>query len=105
MKVFQEKIKFYHRTTIESWKKIQKEGVLFGGCTYHRNNDKSGYRYTYLSPLDWGESYGKVLLEVDYEPTGIYGIDNYGFNPPPGKICDQFCVFQPISLSNVKRIK
>ena len=105
-------MKFYHGTTEESWKKIQEEGVLWGGDTYHRTGGKEGYRYTYLTPdLDVAENYGskEVILEVEYEPFGVGNkvdgktIDNYGFNPPQGQHCWQFSVFVPISIDKVKR--
>jgi len=57
------------------------------------------------------ESYGPVLLEVNYTPTGIDAWkderDNYLFESdvPPGEVCDQFMVFIPILLKDVKRIK
>jgi hypothetical protein len=87
---------FYHGTNEEAWLKIIKEGVLWG---------VHSYRYTYLTPeINIAKEYGSVLLEVDYIPTGIRGIDNYGFDPPPGMICWQFSVFIPISISKVKRI-
>lgn len=85
-------MKFYHRTTTDNWIKIQEEGVLWG---------QHSYRYTYLSPFDVGDSYGDVLLEVNYEPKGNPD-DNYGFNPPKGQVCWQFSVFKPISIANVK---
>lgn len=88
-------MKFYHRTTEENWLKIQKEKVLWG---IH-----DSYRYTYLSPIDFGETYGKVLLEVDYEPIG-FPDDNYGFNPPEGEVCWQFSVFKPIEIINLKKL-
>lgn len=97
---------FYHRTTESRWKLIQKEGVLWG---YSKSLDSSdgAYRYTYLSPTDFGDSFGSVLLEVTYKPVGIngLGIDNYGFDPPDdSKYCWQFSVFVPIDLSKVKKI-
>lgn len=94
-------MKFYHRTKTPIWEKIKKEKVLWG---YNTHPSEGGYRYTYLSPIDWGENYGSILLEVEYEPTGIRGIDNYGFKPPQGIICNQFSVFVPIDIKNVKRI-
>ena len=94
---------FYHRTTEAKWKKIQKEGILFG--------IGNSYRYTCMSPEDWGDSYGTVLLEVDYEPVGTEvktkegkAIDNFRFNPPKGLICEQSSVFIPIPLERVKRV-
>lgn len=87
---------FYHRTTTEKWNKIQKEGILWGiGMSY---------RYTYLSPYDFGDSYGDILLKVNYKPSG-YPNDNYGFNPPDGQECWQFSVFIPITLDNVELMK
>ena len=107
-------MKFYHGTTEESWTKIQEEGVLWGGDTYHRTGGKEGYRYTYLThDLDVAEHYGskEVMLEVEYVPVGVgvrtdddRAIDNYGFDPPPGETCWQFSVFIPIDISNVRRI-
>jgi hypothetical protein len=79
---------------------IQAEGVLWGVT--------SSYRYTYLSPSkEIHKSYGSVLLEIQYEPVGIngMGIDNYGFNSPPGMVCWQFSVFIPISIADVRRIE
>ena len=100
---------FYHGTTEDAWKKIQAEGVLWGGYVYHNENNKAGYRYTYLTPeKETAMSYGRgeVLLEVEYDPVGIdgRGIDNYGFDPPLGEICWQFSVFIPIPVDKVKRI-
>lgn len=90
---------FYHRTTEKRWEAIQDEGVLWG-------KHGSNYRYTYLAPFDVGESFGTVLLAVDYEPkVQDFGKKhNYGFNPPDGLICDQFSVFEPILLKKVRRI-
>ena len=104
---------FYHRTTEERWKAIQKEGVLWGigsGWNSWKQRNKlkniNTYRYTYLSPDDWGESYGTVLLAVKYRPLkkDFGKKHNYGFDPPPGQYCTQFSVFEPISLKNVKRV-
>jgi len=99
-------MKFYHRTTEESWKLIQEEGILWGVT--------SAYRYTYLSPRECiaNESFGHIILEVEYEPRGVEvedeegnTFDNYGFDPPPGQICWQFSVFKPIPISSVRRIE
>jgi hypothetical protein len=100
---------FYHRTTEESWELIQAERILWGK-PWMKYNGKGSYRYTYMAPVDWGDGYGPVLLEVRYKPTGVgvkiagKAIDNYGFDPPPGEICTQFSVFVPIPLENVRRI-
>ena len=93
-------MKFYHRTTEENWKKIQKEGFLWGIPSAN-----SSYRYTYLSSEDFGNSYGSILLEVNYEPKGDHKNDNYGFHPPLGEVCWQFCVFIPISVEKCKKIR
>jgi hypothetical protein len=87
---------FYHGTSKENWKKMQKEGILFG--------TGENYRYTYLTPeIEIARKFGQVVLEVEYEPIGAgSGIDNYGFNPPEGMTCWQFTVFVPILLSNVR---
>lgn len=103
-------MKFYHRTKEYAWKAIQEEGVLWG---VH-----DSCRYTYLAPNVFDESYGDVVLEVDYTPTRegrkhgqLVGYmfepmpkHNYGFDPPPGQYCGQFSVFEPIPLSQVKRV-
>lgn len=100
-------MKCYHGTTEENWKKIKKEGILFGGDTYHKTNGNSGYRYTYLTPeYDIAKNFGEIVLEIEYEPVGVgSGIDNYGFNPPSSETCWQFSVFVPISLDSIIVIK
>jgi len=94
-------VKFYHGTKEAAWIAIQKEGVLWGP------GRPGGYRHTYLSPeRDVAEKYGDVMLEVEWEPKGVgSGIDNYGFDPPPGQTCWQFAVFVPIHLGRVRRIR
>lgn len=95
----------YHGTSHEKWNKIQDEGVLWGGDIWHKTGGKEGYRYTYLTPeREIAENFGDVLLEVDYKPTGIAGVDNYGFDPPPGQVCWQFSVFVPIPLGKIKMV-
>ena len=129
-------MKFYHRTTEKAWEAILKEGYLWGSKRQEElvktvdvlkqkglpaiSDGMNVYRYTYLAPFDWGESYGIVLLEVEYEPKRedasvcvggtIKNNDkpikhNYGFDPPPGQRCVQFSVFEPIYLDKVKRIE
>lgn len=114
-------MKFYHGTNKESWKNIQKEGVLWGKPSWNETwGDRQPYRYTYLTPdLEVAEQYGseEVILEVEYDPIGVGNlvngktIDNYAFGPEPGQQvkpgdhCWQFSVFIPISISQVRRIK
>jgi len=114
---------FYHGTTKENWKKIQKEGVLWGKPSWNetwRNEEGEKlepYRYTYLTPdLDVATTHGskEVILEVEYNPVGVGNkidgetIDNYAFGPEPGQKvkpgdhCWQFSVFIPIPIKNVK---
>jgi hypothetical protein len=95
---------FYHGTSESIWNEIQKEGVLFGARS-HRPKDEQ-YRYTYLTPdIEVARKYGPVILEIYYKPTGLYGVDNYGFNPPEGEHCWQFSVFDPIPLQSISRIE
>ena len=104
---------FYHGTSSENWERIKKEGILFGGNTYHKSNGKCGYRHTCLSPFkEVAKLYGNILLEVNYKPVGVGNInndgikaDNYGFNPPEGMECWQFSVFVPISIKRCRRLK
>lgn len=80
---------FFHGTTSKAWRAIQADGAL-------RSR-------TYLSPsLEMAVKYGPVVLLVEYGPGSLR--DNYGHNPPPGKYCWQFAVFEPISLAQVRRI-
>lgn len=60
----------------------------------------------YLTPdVKIAKVYGKVLLEVSYEPKGVeLGVDNYGFDLPESMTCWQFSVFCPIKIENVRRI-
>jgi hypothetical protein len=108
-------MKFYHRTNRRAWKKIQKEGILFGrhiAWSKDKIYHEASYRYTYLSPFkEIHKSFGPVLLEVEYTPVGnkikVNGKvqDNYGFDPPPGLCCWQFSVFIPIPLCKVKIVE
>ena len=106
-------MKFYHVTTHRRWKQIQEDGELFGVSPgwdgwSRANRDRDGrMRYTYLAPREciW-TNMGNVLLEVEFEPKreDFGKRHNYGFDPPPGEICIQFCVFEPIPLSKVRLI-
>lgn len=96
-------MKYYHGTSKERWKLILQDGFLWG-YRDHSPKEKQ-HRYTYLSlEKEVAEKYGEVLLEVEYTPTRIQGVDNYGFNHPSEMICWQFSVFVPISLEQVKRV-
>lgn len=107
---------FYHGTSQKNWKKIKKEGVLWGYNTHVDPNGKKyrGYRYTYLTPdIDIAKEYGEILLEVNYKPVGVNGqqIDNYCFDyeipkkdRKQGAYCWQFSVFVPIELKQVNQI-
>ena len=105
---------FYHITSTKRWKYIKKEGVLWGvhGNNYEESNQNKTdngpdrpYRYTYLSPTPHPPSYGSVVLQVEYTPKreDFSKLHNYGFDPPPGQVCTQFSVFEPILLSQVRR--
>jgi hypothetical protein len=106
---------FYHVTTPERWEAIKKEGVLYGiHGSYHdisnwtelnKSEYRDRHRYTYLSPRPC-YCYGSAVLKVKYTPKKEdFGINhNYGLNPPPGMICWKSSVFEPIPLSNVKRL-
>ena len=85
---------------------------MWGGGIYHGTNGKKGYRHTYLThEIEVAQMYGDVVLEVEYTPRGIgvrdeQGVfDNYGFDPPPGMICWQFAVFQPIPLGDINLVE
>jgi len=85
-------MKFYHGTTIQNWKKIKKEGVLWG----IRKNAPS--RCTYLTPskreaIGWGD----VVLGVEYDPSN--GVNNYVDG------CWQFRVYDPIPIKNIELSK
>lgn len=102
------KSKWFHRTTEKAWLAIREEGILWGGDTFHRTKGKSGYRYTYLSSVDWGKTYGDVLLEVDYQVSALSKVDNCRFedeNVDHKNEVGQFSVFIPIPVTRCRRIK
>ena len=83
---------FYHGTSEENWVKIQEEGVLFG----ERGTPS---RCTYLATdKQEAEVYGKVILQVEYDPFLHPKENNY--TPD----CWQVRVYEPISIENVKRL-
>ena len=104
---------FYHGTSEDNWKTIQKDGQLFGR-RYIVNSSgsivKELQRCTYLAvEKEEAMYYGDVVLEVRYNPYNKNGsikkdksnrqLNNY----VPG--CWQVRVYEPISLDNIKRIK
>ena len=95
-------MKFYHGTTHENWKLIQDEGVLFGRRHILDNEGKTVKevnRCTYLATdKDEAASYGDVVLEVEYNP---YASEHNNYMPD----CWQLRVYEPIPLTNVKRLK
>lgn len=89
-------MKFYHGTTEENYKKILLEGILWGRRS-HLGTELS--RCTYLTDNKAeAQCYGKILLEVEYDPFKNPNKNNY----IPG--CWQFRVYEPIPLDNVKVI-
>ena len=93
------KIPFFHGTSLQNWNLIKKDGFLFG-----KHNT---YNYSYLTPdINMAKKYGNIILQVNYTPTGIIGIDNYGFYPPSqNEYCWQFSVFIPISIKSLTLVE
>ena len=95
---------FYHGTTKENWEQIQKDGELFGYSRIVSNDRKTvlqEFRLTYLATdKKDAECYGDVILEVEYDPYRKGACCN-SFNED----CWQIRVYEPISISNIKRIK
>ena len=102
---------FYHGTSEEIGKEIQKEGILFGKrllADKDGNIIKELDRCTYLAAdANVAKKYGEVLLEVQYNPFDDDGnirkdskgeVNNYVLN------CWQLRVYEPISIDNIKRI-
>lgn len=63
---------FYHGTSQDNWKEIQKEGILYGR-RYVLNNDRTIHhevsRCTYLAvDLEEAKQYGDIILQVEYDP-------------------------------------
>ena len=94
-------MKFYHGTTEEIWKTIQREGILFGR-RYITDNDgniiKEVDRCTYLAvDAEEAKEYGDVVLQVEYDPYKNPRKNNYVEG------CWQVRVYEPISIDNVKK--
>ena len=96
-------MKFYHGTTEETWKTIQRESILFGR-RYITDNDgniiKEVDRCTYLAvDAEEAKEYGDVVLQVEYDPYKNPQKNNYVEG------CWQVRVYEPISIDNVKKMK
>lgn len=77
---------FYHGTTRQNLTEIKKEGALNGT--------------TYLTPHpEEAACYGEVVLEIEYEPLDPKEIDRNNYV----KGCWQFRVYNPISVSQIRR--
>lgn len=92
---------FYHGTTKKNWKAIQKEKILFGRRFLidekTRKNIREFNRCTYLAiDKDEARKYGKVLLQVEYDPFKKGAKNNYTED------CWQMRVYEPIPLENIK---
>ena len=70
--------RWWHGTTQENWKKIQKSRVLWGideygkRCTYlaRSREDIEGRELLSNRPFTRANIYFEVMLKVDYEPNG-----------------------------------
>ena len=87
---------FYHGTNEETWQEIQKEGILFGRRFW---GNKEVDRCTYLAvDIEEAKCYGDVVLEVEYDPYKHKKLNNYIED------CWQLRVYEPILITNIKRI-
>lgn len=95
-------MKFYHGTSEENWKQIQKDGQLFGYSRVTSNDGKKilrEFRVTYLATkIEDARLYGDVILEVEYTPNKK---DNNYYDED----CWQIRVYVPIFINNIKRIE
>jgi len=83
---------WYHGTTKEAFKKIQRDKVLWGV-------QPNGKRFTYLClDKEEADAYGEITLRVDYDP--VMDLDNNNFNPDSLDMK----VTSPIPVTSVKRI-
>lgn len=95
---------FYHGTDEGSWNEIVNEGVLWGKRYVldkdgNLSKDLQPDRCTYLTnEKKIAKIYGKVILEVEYDPTKSTH-NNYDASSW------QMRVYEPISISSIKRIK
>lgn len=90
-------MKFYHGTNEDAWNNIQKEGILFGRRFV---GNKEIDRCTYLAvDIEEAKCYGKVVLEVEYNPYEHKKMNNYIED------CWQLRVYEPIPISNINKIE
>ncbi|NEN87952.1 MAG: hypothetical protein F6K48_03120 [Okeania sp. SIO3H1] len=90
---------WYHGTSEELWDAIQKEQILFGE-RHTEDPELSPDRCTYLADTqEEAACYGDVVLQVGYDPTVHPKKNNYVEN------CWQMRVYEPIPLSDCKRIQ
>ena len=106
---------FYHGTSEDNWKQIQKEGLLWGRRYVTDGNGniiKEVSRCTYLAKeQSVAEEFGEVILEVEYNPLNSRGrnrrdkrnhlLNNYDPHPDAW----QLRVYEPIPIENIKRLK
>ena len=91
---------FYHGTSENNWKEIQKEGVLWGrrGIIQEDGTVKEVDRCTYLAlEKEEAKEYGDVLLQVEYDPFKS-SHNNYKEG------CWQVRVYEPIPLQNIIKL-
>lgn len=86
---------WYHGTSEQAWKQIQKEGKLWGE---HKDNR----RFTHLC-VDKEEAsmYGNVIIRVEYNP--INDLDNNDFSPDAFEL-GAIKVTSPILMSSLRRV-
>lgn len=94
---------FYHGTSQEHWKQIQKEGLLWGRrfITDNKGNIlKEVKRCTYLATdIEEAKCYGDVILEVEYDPFEHKNRNNYCNE------CWQVRVYEPIDIVKIIKYK
>lgn len=92
---------FYHGTTEENWQRIQEEGILYGRRFFTDGETvREVSRCTYLAvDVEEANEYGNVILQVEYNPFKHKKMNNYIEG------CWQVRVYEPIPLSNVRRIE
>ena len=91
---------FYHGTSENTWKEIQKEGILWGrrGIIQKDGSVKEVDRCTYLAvEKEEAKKYGDVTLQVEYNP-----FNNTNNNYLDG--CWQVRVYEPIPISNIIKL-